>query len=309
MNKLLKILLLSSLPMTGFALNCEISLSVLPMKQGDNVPSNISNNLVTRLNQAVTAGGITADPFFNQFFVAGKFNHLYKDVTTTAPAQTVIKTMLTVYIGDVQNQQIYATESFELQGVGTNYDRAYINALSRINAKNEKLKKFLEDGKKKIVEYYDKNISTVTAKADKAASMQKYDEALHYLVAVPECSSGYATATNQLVTVYKKKIDYDGKIYLQKAQSAWNVNPTAEGAAEAAVWLNLIDPQSASYLAAVKLGDEIRKTVKSDIDFEVREKYHDSVELQKLLIDAARQVGKAYGEGQKEQTTNLLWVK
>ena len=300
---------MAALPLTGIAQNCEIDLSVLPMQQGDQVPDNITDILITRLTQVATANGIAADAGFNQFFVAGKFNHLYQDVTTTVPPQTVIKTMLTLYIGDALNTQVFATESIELSGVGFNYDKAYINALSRLNAKNDKIKQFLEKGKAKVIDYYDRNTSTVIAKADKAASMQRFDEALYYLTAVPECSNGYKTAKPHLMEIYQKKIDYDGKIFLQRAQSAWNVNPTAKGASEAVVWLNQIDPQSASYPSAVKLGDEMRKTVKADIDFVVREKYHDAVELEKLRIDAARQIGKAYGEGQKEQTTNLMWMR
>ena len=309
MKQIFTILALAVLPLAGIAQNCEIDLSVLPMQQGDDVPENITDHLVTRLTQIATASGIAADAGYNQFFVAGKFNHLYKDVTTTAPPQTVIKTMLTLYIGDAFNTQVFATEALELSGVGFNYDKAYINALSRLNAKNETVKQFLEKGKAKVIDYYDRNISTVIAKADKAAAMQQYDEALYYLTAVPECSNGFKTAKSHLMDIYQKKLDYNGKIFLQRAQSAWNVNPTAKGASDAVVWLNQIDPQSASYPAAVKLGDEMRKTIKADIDFVVREKYHDAIELEKLRIEAARQIGKAYGEGQQQQTTNLLWMR
>lgn len=309
MNKLLIITALSALSLTATAQNCEINLSVLPMQQGDNIPDNISDNLVSRLTQVVTANGISADPVFNQFFVSGKFNHQYKDVTGGTQPQTVIKTMLTVYIGDTKNNQIFATETLDLQGVGSNYDRAYINALSRINARNEKLKAFLENGKKKILDYYDTHTADVIAKAEKASIQQHYGEALYYLTAVPECSNGFALAKPHITEIFQKKIDYDGKIYLQKAQAAWNANPTASGAAEAVVWLKEVNPQTSVYTQVIALGDEIRKTIKSDIDFEIRDKYHDAVELERQRIEAARQIGRAFGEGQQQQTTNLMWVR
>ena len=305
MNKLLKILALALLPLASVAQNCDINLTVLPMMQGDGVPANITDNLVTRLTQVVTANGVTAEPYYNRFFVAGKFNHQFKDVTTTAPVQTIIKTMLTVYIGDSE----LATESFDLQGVGQNFDRAYISALSRINARNEKFKAFIEAGKKKILDYYDNHSQQIITKAESAASMQNFGEALYYLSAVPECSKAFEQTKKSMLSIYQRKIDFEGKVFLQKAQAAWNANPTAGGAAEAVAWLNEINPESSAYPAAVKLGEEIRKTTRSDIDFEVRQKYHDAVELEKLRIEAARQIGKAYGEGQKEQTTNLMWMR
>lgn len=309
MRKFIAILALAALPMTSVAQNCDINLTVLPMMQGDGVPANITDQLVTRLTQVVTANGVTAEPYYNRFFVAGKFNHQFKDVTTTAPVQTIIKTMLTVYIGDSESEQVFATESFDLQGVGQNYDRAYINALSRINAKNEKFKAFIEAGKKKILDYYDNHTQQIITKAESAASMQNFGEALYYLSAVPECCKGFEQTKKSMLNIFQRKIDFDGKIYLQKAQAAWNANPTAGGAAEAVTWLSEINPESAAYPAAVKLGDEIRKTTRSDIDFEIRKKYNDAIELEKLRIEAARQIGKAFGEGQKQQTTNLMWMR
>ena len=54
---------------------------------------------------------------------------------------------------------------------------------------------------------------------------------------------------------------------------------------------------------------EIKGQLRADIDFETREKYRDSVKLEKQKIDAMRQVGVAYGRGQKAKTTNLMWVR
>lgn len=50
---------------------------------------------------------------------------------------------------------------------------------------------------------------------------------------------------------------------------------------------------------------EIKKQIRSDIDFEMRDKYKDSIDLEKRRIDAARAVGVAFGNGQQPQTTNL----
>ena len=42
---------------------------------------------------------------------------------------------------------------------------------------------------------------------------------------------------------------------------------------------------------------------------EMREKYHDQVQLEKDRISAARAIGVAFGNGQKPTTTNVMWLK
>ena len=54
---------------------------------------------------------------------------------------------------------------------------------------------------------------------------------------------------------------------------------------------------------------EIKKQVRSDIDFEVRQKYNDSVETERARIEAIRAIGVAYGKGQQPTTTNLMWLR
>ena len=49
--------------------------------------------------------------------------------------------------------------------------------------------------------------------------------------------------------------------------------------------------------------------MKDDWEFEIRQKYNDAVDIEKSKIEAARAVGVAYGNGQKEKTTNLMWLK
>ncbi len=55
--------------------------------------------------------------------------------------------------------------------------------------------------------------------------------------------------------------------------------------------------------------NDIKKQVRSDIDFEMREKYHDAVDMEKQRIAAAKAVGVAYGNGQQPTTTNLMWLR
>ena len=58
-----------------------------------------------------------------------------------------------------------------------------------------------------------------------------------------------------------------------------------------------------------KLMNEIKSVVKENWDFEHKQKYKDEIELRRALIEAARAVGVAYGNGQQPTTTNLMWLR
>ena len=58
--------------------------------------------------------------------------------------------------------------------------------------------------------------------------------------------------------------------------------------------LSVIDPDAKCYKEAMSLLSQVAKVVKTDVDFETKSKYKDSVELEKLRIQAISDIGKAY---------------
>ena len=49
--------------------------------------------------------------------------------------------------------------------------------------------------------------------------------------------------------------------------------------------------------------------MRSDIDFEMRQKYNDQVKIERERIAAIRAIGVAYGKGQQPTTTNLMFLR
>ena len=70
-----------------------------------------------------------------------------------------------------------------------------------------------------------------------------------------------------------------------------------------------IDPDAACYADAAKLMTEVKRQVRSDIDFEMRQKYNDQVKIERERIAAIRAIGVAYGKGQQPTTTNLMFLR
>ncbi|MBQ7212754.1 MAG: hypothetical protein IJS19_08870, partial [Muribaculaceae bacterium] len=131
------------------AQDCDIRLGIAPIEEGDNISPAINSRVVNYLTQAVAEFGVTADPFYSQFFITGRFDHSSDDVLPGLPTRYVLKTTLTLMIGDAVNEQVYATTTVDLTGVGDSKDRAYINALSSLPSKRSSLASFIETAKTK----------------------------------------------------------------------------------------------------------------------------------------------------------------
>lgn len=108
---------------------------------------------------------------------------------------------------------------------------------------------------------------------------------------------------------YAKYCDKYDEALLARAQTLWAAGQGQAEAAEAGRILAAIDPEAACYDEAVGLANEIKKQVRKDLDFEMREKHADAVELEELRIKAVHDIGVAYGRGQQPQTTNLTWLR
>ena len=165
----------------GYAQDCELRISSGPIRLGKNVPTAVEHKLESRMMKVIASQGVAADPIDGQFFIAGRLDDELNDVTSGTDQKNIIKTTLTLYIADSQNQQIYASESFSLKGVGNTEERAYINALNGLNGANVKLQQFIRNSKNKIINYFDNNYKTYLAKARSAMNTRSYEEALYYV--------------------------------------------------------------------------------------------------------------------------------
>lgn len=292
---------------TVSAAQCDINLTAVPVYEGEDIPERVSDMLATRLITAAAVHGVVGGDN-SRFFVTAKFNHSYKDINSGPPITTAIKTTMTVYLGDIIDKKVFATESFDMKGVGTSDERAYINAIKTLNGKNQKFAEFIEKGKLKIVDYYNTNYPQILEKAKKAMGLKSYEEALYWASMIPECCDGYAQAAQLTKEIYQKYLDEQGQMLFNKARGAWGASPDEDGAREAYSYLTQIDPQASCYRQSVEFGQMIAKQVKANWDFENITKYKDAVEMEKAYIKAARDVGVAYGNHQQPITYNVGWL-
>ena len=96
---------------------------------------------------------------------------------------------------------------------------------------------------------------------------------------------------------------------LTRARALWAAGQDQNTAYEVCSLLAQIDPDAACYADAAKLMTEVKRQVRSDIDFEMRQKYNDQVKIERERIAAIRAIGVAYGKGQQPTTTNLMFLR
>jgi hypothetical protein len=111
---------------------------------------------------------------------------------------------------------------------------------------------------------------------------------------------------NAVGPIYQLQIDRQCKSDLLNAKTSWSNNQNATGAAEAMESLNRIDPNSVCYKEALQLNDAIAARIKELENREWAFKMkiqQDQVDLDKLRINAAKEIGVAYGKNQPKTIT------
>lgn len=311
MNKLFKYLLIASIFVPGIstAQECSIDVSVANITKGEVVPDDVNQRLQAKLSQAISKSGLVSAPYESRFFVAGRFDDAYNDITGGPSQKVYVKTTLTIYIGDADEEKIFASETFELSGVGGSDTQAYTRALNKLKPSDPRLVNFLRSGRDKIIEYFDANYKSYINKAKQAMAARNFDEALYYVTAIPSCCSGYDEASQLALNIYSQNMNHNSKMLLAQARAAWAADPTATGAAEAHKYLNQIDPQASCYSEAKALSNQISQTTKKQWEFENVTKYQNAVELEKRRINAAKEAAVAWANSRPKTVNRYVFIR
>lgn len=303
-----------------FSLACALSMSLAAQTKSSDagrivlntvVPEQIEGltgtakaNLENKLSQIATKNGMGGSALDPRFVLAANVIVQTKDITPTAPPMHAYTIEVTLFIGDGIEGTKFASTSITLKGVGETETKAYMMALKNLKVDDVRYQTFIETGKKKIVDYYIAKCDFIIKEAQQLASRAEYDAAIAKLVGVPEvCKECYDKAMDAVAPIFKQQIDRICKLNLAGATSTWNAGQNADAASEAGKLLSVIDPNSSCFGDAKSLSDKIAKRVleldNREWDFEMKQ-YNDQISLEKATIQAARDVGVAYGENQPQ---------
>lgn len=292
-----------------FAQDCVLPVAVRLDEDFTEVPTAANNILLNSLNRIALENNLTTEAPTSPFVLTAHCDVIDKSNLPGPPIQIVYNLGVTLYVVDTYNHKKFASTYITLNGVGTGEVNSYINAFKKINANSNEIKDFISVAKSKMLDYYDTQYQNIIKEAKKLASIQKYEEALAMVLAIPVCSVGGDEAQQYGYTLYVEHLDRMNLFLFNRAKALWSAGQTKQDALDVCEMLANIDPYANCYDDATKLMSEIKGQVRSDIDFEMRQKYNDSLQLERERIEAAMAVGVAFGNHQQAQTTNLMWMK
>lgn len=280
-----------------------IALNAYVSPQVEGLPSSAKRMLKNKMNQIATKSGMGGSVFSTRFIITPNITVLTKDLTATAPPMTALTLEVTLYIGDGFDGTKFASESITVKGVGTNETKAYISAIKQIKPANPIIQDFVNNGKTKIVEYYNSKCDFIIKEAQTLESQNEFEAAILKLTTVPEvCKECFDKCMDAVAPIYQKQIDRECKMKLQKAQGIWNAAQDMDAAEKAGALLATIEPEAACFSQVQALSNKIAAKVKQ---IDAREwKYILKEQAQESeRIRAIRDIGVAYGNNQPKNVT------
>ena len=285
-----------------------LPISVYAADNSENFPEGAKAMIENKLTQLLTRNGIAGLDYMGQFVLTVTTTPLDKDIIAGPPMKISEKMEMNLYIVDMYAKTVFSSTSFSVRGLGETENKCYLNAISRMPLQSPQIAQFVQDGKEKIIGYYDHEGETLIKKAQFLAKQKKYDEALFWVSLIPQQSKHYDAALAAGQAIYQQYINNECNVNLAAARQAWAAHQNSNGAEAAGEYLARILPDAGCYGDAMALYKEIKGKVLDDWKFEMKQ-YQDGVDLEKQRIEAARAVGVAYGTHQPSKEVNIDFIR
>lgn len=277
-----------------------ISLTPVVPDASDNLPLEARPMLLGRLRQLANTQGFSGDAVFPQFILAANPILIDKKVTGTAPTKILIELEVNLYIADRNTRTIFSTTSATVKGVGSTDIESYQSAFRSLRLDNSAMKNFVSEGRNEIIKFYNTRCDLLMNRVDMLAKANQADEALEMLLQISDVSQPCAEkATAKTEQVFEAAAAQRCQALLQAAKTVWAAEPTPAGAQKAATFLSILPPGSKCNTEGNALLSDIRAQMKENVSWE-RTQYKDRIDLMRRYIQAIRDIGVAYGNGQPD---------
>lgn len=287
----------------------EVEKKVLPLtimfnEADTTMPQIAKQQLKHKLNQVFTINKIAPLDYLSQFLITAKINENPEVEIANASADIMEVTM---YIADYRNQKVITSTKFYVKANGADQTQRYTYALRQINPKTPDLAKFIEEGTKEILAYYDKETPNIIKKAQTLSGQKQYKDALSLIVTIPTECKHYDAAMKEGIAIYQKYIDNDADVNLSYARQVWVANKTLKGANEVAEFLSKIGSNAKCYQQAVDFCKLVKQQVGDEWKFEMAEA-DPKANTEANQLKEMRKIGLEQGKSQ-QFTVNLDFIK
>lgn len=277
-----------------------IALTPLVPSDAKDLPPASQPLLLSRLRQLATSNGFAGSANYPQFILAANPVLVDKKIAGTAPVKILIELELSLYIADQVTKTIFSSTTVSVKGVGSSETEAYQTAFKALRLDQTAIKDFTNKGRDEIINFYNTHCEQLMTRVDLLVKTNQAEAGLELLLDVPDVSKSCAElASGKAAQVFEAAANQRCQALLQAAKAAWAAEPDVSGASKAASYLSVLPPGSKCQTESNTLLSEIKVKMKQDESWQ-REQYKDSVDLMRRYIQATRDIGVAYGNGQPD---------
>jgi hypothetical protein len=272
--------------------------------QAQPLPDQAKSLLENKLSQIASNNGMGGSAINPRFVLMANTAVISKDIIAGPPQMLAYNLEITLFIADAIELKKFANTTIEVKGVGTNENKAYIDAIKNINVKNKDIMAFIEQGKNKIIDLYKSQCDFIIRDAMSLSNKGEYDAAILKLAAVPDvCENCYVKCMDTMQYIYQKKIDKECLLIMRDAKTTWMANQNAAGAEKVAQIINSISPFSTCEPDAGNLMKEVQAKLAADEkakwEFQIQ-KHKDAVKLKEEAIKIEDEENKRQASIQKD---------
>ncbi len=204
---------------------------VQPKVQGEDITQDIADRISMKLLQMACQNGISGLGENPKFVFGTEIAQTGRAATGTAPQKMTVQYQLTYKVMNAVTDDVYATATQDVMGVGSSFVEANQNFVKEIKNTPE-IQKMLQTASERIIDWYNKNVQTVKNEIETAAGKGDYDLALALASSVPQ----QATAANQYASskmgeltkglMHKKAADMLGEMTAAVASADDDFDPS-----------------------------------------------------------------------------------
>ena len=167
-------------------------LAIAPVVDAQDAPMASKDMLASKMRQICTLNGLAGEGSNPLFSMKATIDVLSKELTATAPPMHALTLTVNLFIVDNETGNVFSQTSVDVKGVGQNETKAYIAAMRNIDPKRGQFKAFVDQGKNKIIEFYNSQCDFVISKANALKAQGRNQEASQVLYSVPKvCKDCY----------------------------------------------------------------------------------------------------------------------
>lgn len=239
-----------------------LNISVVIPAQIDGLTYGQLSKLQSKLLRMVSNYGIAGEGYTDKFILYPKYEIYDHKIVEGMQNVHVLDVELNLIIKEVKTGSVYSVFTQGITGDGYSKKEAINQSISQIKTRGDKIERFLQSAKTKILDYYRSNCDQLYNEASTMINQKRYNEAIALLYPVPKQVGGdcYKKIQGKLDEAYNGYLNKtcEKNLVRAKAEISKNNNGTALEI------LGSIEVESNCHSSAQKLKSEIETKEKQE---------------------------------------------